>query len=151
MRTAIALVCALMVWVSAYIIGVFPWFGAAWLKRSSFGAGPITIAGESRAGTSIGFDDFYLFEGQEVVIDYDVDIRTGSLWFHVFRPFSADLGDGVTHDVTSSGKGTWTTPVGETGYYHISVQPSVLHGPGEGWDMTYSAQWGARGLLRARK
>jgi len=114
------------------------------MDRSSFGAGNITIIGENRMGSEWGFDDFVFFDGQEVVIEYDAEIHAGSLWFHVFQPFDGEFGDGVTHYVTETGKGTWTTPITKTGYYHVSIEPTVVRGKGVGWDLSYSVKWGAR-------
>ncbi|MFN2377858.1 MAG: hypothetical protein ABR538_15085 [Candidatus Binatia bacterium] len=138
------LLAVLVGWLSSYWIGAWPWLGYAWLDRSSFGAGPVTIIGEDSMGTTLGFENFVFFEGQEVIIDYDVDIRAGSLWFHVFEPFDGTLGDGVSHYVTESGKGTWTMPVRKTAYYHVTIDPSPVKGPGKGWDLTYTVKWGAR-------
>ena len=144
MRAAAVIVSILVVWLSSYVTGVWPWLGTAWMDRSSFGAGNITIVGENRMGTELGLDDFVFFDGQEIVIEYDTEIHAGSLWFHVFHPFDGTLGDGVTHYVTETGKGTWTTPILKTGFYHVSIEPSPVHGAGVGWDLSYSVRWGAR-------
>jgi len=143
-RAIAFLVAALVLWAIAYTSGAFPWLGYAWMERSSFGIGPVTILGENRAGTELGLDDFVFFKGQEVVIEYDADITAGSLWFHVFQPFDGELGDGTFHYVTESGKGVWTMPVEETGFYHITIEPSPVRGKGKGWDLGYTAKWGAR-------
>jgi hypothetical protein len=143
-RGGIFVAAALVAWLTAYASGAWPWLGYAWMSRSSFGAGPVSIIGESRAGTSLGLDDFLFFEGQEVMIEYDADIRSGSLWFHVFQPWDGRLGDGVSHYVSESGSGTWTMSVPATGVYHVTIEPSPLHGRGQGWDLSYSAKWGAR-------
>lgn len=144
MHVAIVIVSILVVWVSSYGTGIWPWIGTAWMDRSSFGAGNISIIGENRMGTELGFDDFVFFDGQEVVVEYDAEIHKGSLWFHVFQPFDGKLGDGVTHYVTESGSGTWTTPITKTGFYHVTVEPSAVRGVGVGWDLSYSVKWGAR-------
>jgi len=143
-RVAAFLVAGLVGWLGGYAAGAWPWLGYAWLTRSSFGAGGITIVGESRRGMEFGFDDFWFFEGQEVVVDYEVKIRRGSLWFHVYQPFDGVLGGGATHYVIESGRGAWTTPITKTGFYHITVDTSPTKGPGVGWDMDYTAYWGAR-------
>ena len=109
-----------------------------------YGVGPIGIIGETRVGTTIGATDFLFFEGQEVVIAYDADIRTGSLWFHVFQPFDGELGDGTYRYVTESGSGEWTVPIRKTAIYHITVDASPARGKGRGWDLYYTAWWGAR-------
>jgi hypothetical protein len=140
----VSLIAAFVLWVGCYATGIFPWIGYAWLDRSSFGAGPITIIGENRAGISLGFNEFLLFAGQEVVIGYDARIEAGSLWFYVYNVYDFKLGDGVTHYVTESGTGEWTTRIERTGVYHITVEPSPVRGKGQGWDLTYVAWWGAR-------
>jgi hypothetical protein len=144
LRWVIVVLGAFGLWLAAYFAGLAPWLGYAWLSRSSFGIGPIGIIGENRSGTDIGFDDFLFFEGQEIVIDYEVDVRAGSLWFHVFQPFDGKLGGGTTHYVTESGAGTWTMPVRETAIYHITIEGSPTRGPGRGWDLDYKVWWGAR-------
>ena len=140
----LAFLLAIIAWLAAYALGAFPWLGFAWLSRSSFGVGPIGIIGENRSGTSLGASNFFFFKGQEIVIDYDAEISAGSLWFYVYKPFDGELGDGASHYVTASGSGEWTVPINETGIYHITVEPSAVRGKGRGWDLSYSAWWGAR-------
>jgi hypothetical protein len=140
----LAILAALALWVASYALGAFPWLGYAWLARSSFGAGPIGIIGENRAGTSLGISTFLFFKGQEIVIDYDAEVRAGSLWFYVYNPFDGELGDGVAHYVTESGAGEWTVPITRTAIYHITIEGSPTRGKGRGWDLSYTAWWGAR-------
>ncbi len=140
----LAVLAAICVWLVLYFTGLAPWLGYAWLTRSSFGAGPIGIIGENSAGTDIGPKTFLFFQGQEIVIDYDVEIRAGSLWFHVFQPYDGVLGDGRTHYVTKSGAGVWTMKVPETGIYHNTIEGSPVRGAGRGWDLDYTVWWGAR-------
>jgi hypothetical protein len=135
---------AFLAWVAGYAFGFFPWLGFAWLTRASFGVGPIGIVGETGAGTSLGVSTFLFFKGQEVVIDYDADIRAGSLWFYVYKPFDGVLGDGTYRYVTESGSGEWSVPIRQTGIYHITVDASPVRGKGRGWDLDYTAWWGAR-------
>jgi hypothetical protein len=142
--TAALVVFALGAWVLAYASGAFPWLGYAWLTRSSIGLGPVTVGGESRYGTSFGLKTFLLFAGQEAVVEYDADIRAGSLWLYVYEPYDGRLGDGVSRYVTSSGSGTWTVPIRKTAFYTIVVEPSPTKGAGRGWDLSYTARWGAR-------
>jgi hypothetical protein len=143
-KAAIVLTSLLVGWLASYATGVWPWLGFASLTRKSISAGNITIAGESRRGLDFGFDDFLLFEGQEVVIDYDADVRLGSLWFHVFRMWDGELGDGSGHYVSESGKGTWTARIPSTGLYHITIEGSPTRGKCCGWDLSYDVRWGAR-------
>ena len=140
----VVLVLAVGSWLLAYATGAFPWLGYAWLNDKSMGAGPVTVVGRTRFGTSFGMNEFLFFRGQEIVIDYDAEIRAGSLYFYVFQPFDGTLGDGVWRYVTSSGSGTWTTQVPETAIYTIIIEPTVVNGDGRGWDMSYSVRWGAR-------
>lgn len=132
-----------LAWFAAYASGFWPWIGYASLTRKSLGVGAIAAAGEQRAGWEGGPDDFWFLRGQQVVIDYDAEIRAGSLYFHVFQPLDGVLGDGPSYYVTKSGKGRWTTPVEKTGYYHLTIGPSVLHATGDGWDLSYTVKWGA--------
>jgi hypothetical protein len=143
-RALLVVLVALASWTLAYATGAFPWLGYASVMRRSTSLGAITVAGEERIGWEGGIEEFVFFRGQQIVIDYDVEIRKGSLYFHVFQPFDGTLGDGTSHYVTESGKGVWTLPVEATGYYHVSIGPSVLHGPGVGWDLSYTVTWGAR-------
>src|SRR5687768_18347126 len=101
-------------WAAAYAFGLFPWLGYAWLKRDWESSGRIFPSAETRIGTSFGLSTFLFFEGQEIVIDYDAEIRAGALWFYVYRPFDGELDDGVAHYLTRSGAGTWTTKVAKT-------------------------------------
>jgi hypothetical protein len=144
LRIALFFAALLVGWATTYVSGMFPWLGYASWTRSSFGAGGLTIVGESKRGFDVGPDDFLFVEGQEIFIDYDVSITAGSLWFHVFQPFDGVLGEGQTHYVTTSGKGTWTMPVEKTAIYHITIEPSPTKGPGRGWDISYEVAWGAR-------
>lgn len=137
-------VAALLLWVALYATGAFPWLGYAWLKQESFGAGPIAVIGEDSAGTSFGLDTFFFVRGQEIVIDYDAKIRTGSLMFYVYDLAKTGQGSGAQRFVTESGAGVWTTRIPRTGLYTISIGPSVARGAGRGYDMSYSVWWGAR-------
>jgi hypothetical protein len=141
---AVLVVIVVVLYAAAYLTGLAPWLGFAWLKRDSFGAGPLTIVGENRIGTSLGIDTFLFFKGQEILVDYDADIHAGSLWIYVYKPFDGVLGDGTATYVTESGAGQWTLPVTETAIYHVTIEPSPTRGAGRGWDLSYRAWWGAR-------
>ena len=138
-------VAFLTFWIVGYATGAFPWLGYAWLARSSIGGpGPISIIGETRMGSDFGVSTFLFFKGQKVVIAYDADIRAGSLFLYVYQPFDGTLGDGVSRYVTTSGAGEWSVPITRTAIYHITVEASPVKGAGRGWDMSYTAWWGAR-------
>jgi hypothetical protein len=144
LKAAVLIGSFLAGWLAIYGSGLWPWLGFVNMTRSSFGAGNLTIVGENRRGVDIGLDDFLFFEGQEVVIEYDAEVRKGSLWFHVFRMWDGELGEGSTHYVSESGKGTWTAPIAKTGLYHVAIEGSPTRGECCGWDLSYHATWGAR-------
>ena len=137
-------VSALLLWIVLYASGVFPWLGYSWLKRDSFGAGPFSIVGENRVGTELGLSTLLFFRGQEIVVDYDAEIRAGSLWLYVYDITKAGQGGGASHHVTQTGAGVWTYAVPGSGLYRISIGPSVTQGAGHGYDLSYSVWWGAR-------
>ena len=135
---------ALLLWMALYASGAFPWLGYSWLKRDSFGAGPFSIVGENQVGTDLGLSTLLFFKGQEILVDYDADIRAGSLWLYVYDVTRAGQGGGASHYVTQTGSGVWTYAVPKSGLYKISIGPSVTQGAGSGFDLSYSVWWGAR-------
>ena len=137
-------VAAFLIWGALYASGILPWLGYAWLTRQSFGAGPFSVIGEDQAGTNFGISTFFFMSGQEVVIDYDAEIRAGSLFLYVHDLTKAGQGVGGSHFVTESGAGVWTYRIPRTGLYAITIEPSTAKGAGSGFDMRYSAWWGAR-------
>jgi hypothetical protein len=140
------LVVAALAWVGGYASGAFPWLGYAWLSRSSVGGpgGPISIIGETKAGSEFGVSTFLFLRGQTITVSYDAYIRAGSLFLYVYQPYDDEFGDGVSTYVTTSGRGEWKVPVTRTAIYHITVEPSPAKGAGRGWDMSYRAWWGAK-------
>lgn len=135
---------AISLWALVYLSGVSPWLGYAWLKRDTFGAGPVAIVGENRMGTSYGVSTFVFFKGQEIVVDYNAEIRAGSLRFYVYELAKSGEGAGYSHYVTETGAGAWTYRVPRTGVYVVVIEPSVVRGAGRGYDMSYRVWWGAR-------
>jgi len=135
---------AILVWGALYFSGVVPWLGYAWLKHDSFGAGPFSVVGEDKMGTSFGLDTFFFLRGQEVVVDYDAEIRSGSLMLYVYDMAKMGQGLGAQHFVTESGEGEWTTHIPRSGLYVISIHPSTARGKPDGYNMSYSVWWGAR-------
>ena len=121
-----------------------PSAGAVSWRRISARPSATVASAETRIGTSLGVSTFLFFEGQEIVIDYDAEIRAGALWFYVYRPFDGELGDGVAHYLTRSGAGTWTTKVAKTGIYSVTIEPTTVRSDDRGWDMSYGVWWGAR-------
>ena len=135
---------AFALWAALYLSGALPWLGYAWMTRSSSSGGGIGVVGETRAGSGFGATTFLFFQGQNIVIDYRADIRAGALWLYVYRPFDGVLGDGVAHFVTETSAGVWAVHIPQTGIYSITIAPTVMRGAGQGWDLNYTAWWGAQ-------
>jgi hypothetical protein len=139
-----AILAAILAWPIAYFSGLFPWIGYASLSRSSIGVGPgHFLIGENRAGVTLGPSSFFFFKGQKIVIAYDAEIRRGCLWLQVFHLWHAGPNPSVYRCVTESGTGEWQVPVTQTGIYDIIVHPTVVKGPGPGYEIGYTAWWGA--------
>ena len=146
-RVGLGFGAALVLWMSSYAVGLFPWLGYAAVDRSSIGVGPDHfIVGENKTGAfSFGPQTFVFVDGQTIVVSYDADIRRGCLWMHVWNISGrANKEDHVSQCVTASGRGEWTVPIKETGLYRIFIDGSPIKGNRSGWDMTYSVWWGAR-------
>ena len=136
-------VIAVVVWAAAYFTGIFPWVGREGGTVKSFGAGRITIVGNQDNTSSLGFKTFYYWRGQEVMLHYDAEVRDGGL-----RIYLAEGGglrqrvfDVVT--VSKSGTGELSYRIPKSGFYTWSISPTVTAG-GRGYDLGYTAVWGAR-------
>jgi hypothetical protein len=123
---------------------VSPWLGYASLTSTWTSHGPLVPSPESRYGTSFGIDRFLFFRGQEAFVEYDADIRAGSLYLYVFSPWDRKLGGGQASYVTASGSGEWTVPIHKTGFYVVVIHPTTVRSDDSGWDISYSVRWGAR-------
>lgn len=130
-------------WALLYLTGRFPYLG----YKSNTETFNSMVDNPSHLGwtTSTGLDawpeTFFFFAGQEVFIEYRVDVRRGSLWLFV-RPLAS--WDSATQErITSSGHGRLVHRVVRTGLYYVVAQPSNARGPGRGYDITYTATWGA--------
>jgi hypothetical protein len=139
-----AFAVGLLLWLALYALGIFPWLGYASLQKSSFGAGPFSVVGEDSTGTEWGLSTMLFLKSQEIVIDYDADIRAGSLWLYVYDVSKTTQGSGVSYYVTKTEAGVWTYRVPASGLYTISIGPSLTQGVGHGYDLSYSVWWGAR-------
>ena len=140
----IAVIGALALWPLAYVTGVFPWLGYAWLSRSSIGVGPgHFIVGESRYGTSLGLSWFPYAKGQTIVVSYDAEIARGCLWLQVWHVWHRGRDSSVHRCITESGRGEWRVTVAETGLYVVIINSSPTKGAGRGWEMSYTVWWGA--------
>ncbi len=141
------IIAAFALWAAAYATGILPWLAYGSWTSSSIDVGPgHLIIGENRAGGGMGFGlgTFVFVKGQTIVVSYDVTIRRGCLWLQVWHLWDRGPHENVSQCVATSGKGEWTVPVAETGIYDIIIHPSVIKGPGRGWDMDYTIWSGAR-------
>lgn len=136
-----AIVVLLALWVAAYMGGLAPWLGFEQRTVQSVGVGPVAHVGGLGGGLGIGLDSFVFLEGQELFVDYDVEIRSGSLgvrlldwgsFEHVWRTRIAE---------SATGRVSFRIP--RTGLYELTIEPSPLGGRGEGYDLTYGVTWGA--------
>jgi hypothetical protein len=136
-------VLAFVLWVAAYVTGLFPWTGREGGTLKSIGAGKITVIGNQNRTNSIGFKTFYYWEGQEAVLHHETDIREGGL--RIYLAEGGGLRSPVIDTVTvnESGEGEIVYKVPKSGFYRWSINPTVTHG-GKGYDLTYKAIWGAR-------
>lgn len=141
--TAITVVgLVLILWLVAFLSGFAPWLGYKDKTYRNISAAQITVAGRSSSGIAIGPRTFPFLEGQEVFVDYDVELRRGALLISVFD--LAEFEHVLWQTVTHSGSGTAALRIPRSGLYSISVEPSVVGGVGPGYDLDVSAVWGAR-------
>ncbi len=134
---------AFLGWGAAYTTGMFPWTGRESATLRSFGAGKVTIVGNSGSRSAFGFKSFYYLAGQEAVLNYTADIKAGGLRIYLSR--SAGLRQRVsnTKTVDQSGSGEITYIIPQSGLYRWMIRPTVTRGS-KGYDLSYSASWGAR-------
>lgn len=141
-KTGVALLGLPVLWALAYLGGLAPWLGFEHRSVQNIGVGPLTHAGGSGGGLAIGLEKFLFLEGQEVFVDYDVEVQRGSL---VVRVFDYSRFEHILHThIAQSGAGRVTVRIPRTGLYKVAIEPSAVRGPGEGFDLTYDATWGAR-------
>lgn len=95
--------------------------------------------GSASQGTSLGFKQLLLRQGQTLVIDYDLDIERGGLHVHLMN-YRDPPGSGNTdlHRITQSGEGQLRIPVEETGLYRLLIRGAP---DGTGYHLTYTVYW----------
>ncbi|MCC7049881.1 MAG: hypothetical protein IT562_24450 [Alphaproteobacteria bacterium] len=131
------------VWALLYLTGLFPYLGYKSNTETfdSMFDNPSHLGWTASTGLDVGPETFLFFAGQEVFIDYRVDVRRGSLWLYV-RPY-VSWNSATQEHITASGHGRLVHRVASTGLYYVVAQPSNARGPGSGYDITYTATWGA--------
>ncbi|NNG04206.1 MAG: hypothetical protein HKM95_08905 [Inquilinus sp.] len=135
-------ICALLLWSGAYHTGLAPWLGFVDKIYSNIAAGPVTVAGRGESGMALGPKTFFFLAGQDVVVDYEVEIRRGALLIRVFE-FSR-LDHALYREIAVSGSDTEAVRLDRAGLYSIELEPTVGGGAGAGFDIDLSARWGAR-------
>ncbi len=131
-----------VLWLVAYLSGLAPWLGFMDKSYRNISAGAVTIAGQTSSGSAFGPTSFAFLAGQEVYVDYDITLRRGAVLINVLE--YAGMEHTLWHTVTRSGSGTASVRIPRTGLYHITVEPTVVGGVGQGYDLDISASWGAR-------
>ncbi len=130
-------------WVAAYATGLFPWIGRESVTVSSFGAGKISIIGNQKRSNSIGFKQFYYWQGQQVMLSYSADIEAGGLRAYLVRGAGLDVDPSDIVTISESGVGELVRTIPQSGFYRWSIGPTVTRGS-KGYDLSYTAAWGAR-------
>ncbi len=134
---------AFLGWGAAYVTGMFPWTGRESATLRSFGAGKVTMVGNTGNRSAFGFKSFYYLAGQEAVLSYTTDITAGGLRIYLTRAGGLRQRISNTKTVDQSGAGEITYIIPKSGLYRWSIRPTVTRGS-KGYDLSYSASWGAR-------
>ena len=133
---ALIVACAVVFAAAGYAIGLFQTLG--YENRSISFSG---YASGASSGGGFGLKRMLFFEGQTFFADYNAEIREGTLRIGILKTLG---GLGAPHHVavvSSSGEGTTTYRIPETGIYSIYFDGSPS---GNGYDLSYSVRWGAR-------
>ena len=124
-----------------YQTGVFETLG---YESKSIKGGGFT---STKSGMSLGVTTMYFFKGQTVFVDYDAEVKAGSLWIKVY-PLTAmlDADAWLRHKVESTEKGTANFEVEKSGWYRLDWDGTVLgkSPAGSGYDIDYTLTWGVR-------
>jgi hypothetical protein len=129
----------LAIWVFGYISGLFPYLGH--YQRSEKNGGILSANGNPFGTITLPWA--YLFKGQTLFIDYDVE-QEGKvdLTIYLYHPSNPFVGLGhytyATIKGSSTGRFTYTVP--ESGLYEIN--PSVS-GSLDAYHIKYKVFWGA--------
>ena len=108
-----------------------------------------TFVSTKGGGFGLGLKYFYLREGQVAFVDYDAEVRRGSLRLGLHK-MGAPVGQGphFVHQVARSGSGRAEFAIPESGLYKFTFDGSVLDGETGGavYDVSYEIRWGVRGV-----
>ena len=101
----------------------------------------------TQSGISLGVTTMYFFKGQTVFVDYEAEVKAGSLWIKFYNLTSMlDTDAWLRHKVESTEKGTAIFAVEESGWYRLDWDGTVLgkSPAGSGYDIDYTLTWGVR-------
>ena len=124
-----------------YQIGIFETLG---YESKTIKGGGFT---STQSGSSLGLTTMYFFKGQTVFVDYEAEVKAGSLGIRFYRLTSMlDADAWLRHKVESTGKATATFAVKESGWYRLDWEGTVLgkSPAGSGYDIDYTLTWGMR-------
>jgi len=134
------IIAVLSVWTFGYISGLFPYLGR--YERSEHNRSSPFASNDNPVGT-LSLPYAYLFKGQTLFIDYDVQ-QEGRVHLNIFlyhrRNVLSGLGPYTYARINDSGKGRLTYTVPVSGLYEIS--PSAM-GSLDGYNIRYQVTWGA--------
>ena len=108
-----------------------------------------TFVSTKSGGFGLGLKYFYLREGQVAFVDYDAEVRQGSLRLGLHK-MGAPIGKGphFVHQVAQSGSGRAEFAIPESGIYKFYFNGSVLGDDTSDsavYDVSYEILWGVRG------
>ncbi|WP_447970426.1 hypothetical protein [Nitrospira sp. M1] len=141
--------CLFVILVPLLLLGVPLGYQAGMLETLGYESKSIKGSGftSTQSGMSLGVKTMYFLKGQTVFVDYDANVKAGSLWikfYNVTSMLDADAWD--RHKVESTGKGTASFAVEKSGWYRLAWDGTVLgQSPaGSGYDIDYTLTWGMR-------
>lgn len=128
-------------WIFAYGSGLFPYLG--W-KSGGYHSLPGPIGGVSYGiGKNRLFQVHHVFlvSGQTLFVDYDAEIRSGSLRIELAEGYVLNTQTLAQHEVTESGSGRVSAVAPSTGMYSIYFRPTSPQ-IGVPIDVSYDLSWG---------
>jgi hypothetical protein len=134
------IIVVLSVWTFGYISGLFPYLGR--FERSEHNRSSLFATNGNPIGT-LTLPYAYLFKGQTLFIDYDVQ-QEGRVYLNIYLNHRQNILSGFGPysyaTIKDSGRGRLTYTVPVSGLYDISPSPT---GSLSGYNIRYQVTWGA--------
>ena len=127
--------------LGAIVIPVAVWhLGAICYRHESYDVYQDNAFSGSRRGTALGPKQFYLREGQTLVLSYSATIKKGTIDFHFAKPLQpiGKTNDHKLKTVTTSGAGEVRYPIHKSGFYRVSTW---THRDRDLCHLSYTATW----------